>query len=142
MYQTSEYLKHGEIPEQITGRGLNLIGMFHLLKPEDFDGKLVLDVACGRSQLQHDLRTQGIGATVLGLDKRENVLHENLAMSGNPMQPILASGVKLPIAEKSVDIALSTYGPPLWLGKPDEVRMFLSEMKRVVKPGGFFLSSL
>lgn len=126
------------MPELVTGRGLNLIGLFHLLEPEDFEGKLVLDVACGKSQLQHDLRMQGIGATILGLDIREDALRENLAMSEHPIQPVLASGVKLPIAEKSVDIALSTYGPPLWLGNPDEVRMFLSEMKRVVKPGGFF----
>jgi len=57
----------------------------------------------------------------------------------NQSQPltIAANGEALPFADQSADTAYAMFSIPYWAKDANQVDTFLSEMRRVVRPGGY-----
>lgn len=93
--------------------------------------KKVLDVGCGDGQIARALAAQG--SEVLGIDPTE--LHISVARerAGGPMYEI-GSALHLPVEDSSQDAVVAC----LVFEHIDDVDTALSEVARVLKPGGQF----
>ncbi len=116
----------------LSGRTLHEVLSYHQLEPQQLAGKTVLDLGCGHSDLQRDLDDYGISARVLGIDGSvEQLQHPTRT------QKVLADiGDQLPVADRSVDIVLTTYALPMWAQTTEQISTFFGESKRVLKPKG------
>lgn len=105
-------------------------------------GHSVLDVCCGTGKLSIALAPLvGTKGQVIGLDFCENMLikaQENINYT--PYQPIIklmqGNALHLPFADNSFDCVTIGFG----LRNVSNIQAALSEMNRVVKPGGTVLS--
>lgn len=99
-----------------------------LLRP----GIKVLEIGCGRGTLVHRLRTQGID--VVGVETSATRIDEGGALYGQlPIEQI--SGTSLPFQDEQFDLVLSF---DVLEHIPDTERHLL-EVRRVLKPGGWYL---
>lgn len=91
----------------------------------------ILDVGCGDGQIARALAAQG--STVLGIDPTQ--LHIDIAKErgGGPKYQ-LGSALSLPVADSSQDAVVAC----LVFEHIDDVDTALSEVARVLKPGGQF----
>ena len=91
----------------------------------------ILDVGCGDGQIARALAAQG--STVLGIDPTQ--LHIDIAKErgGGPTY-LLGSALSLPVADSSQDAVVAC----LVFEHIDDVDTALSEVARVLKPGGQF----
>lgn len=94
--------------------------------------QLVLDVACGGGWMSRELAKPG--RTVIGLDISREALLRAAASSSGPW--VQADATKLPFADESLDAVCSAMG----LAVIEPASAFLSEVARVLKPGGVFAS--
>ncbi|MFH1683991.1 MAG: class I SAM-dependent methyltransferase [Candidatus Margulisiibacteriota bacterium] len=95
---------------------------------EFFKGKKVLEVGCSTGFIVSRLREE-FGAEAHGLDKNEKMI-------ANENEPFLHPGeaAELPFSDGSFDIVLSK--SLLDLLPPAELKAFMQEAFRVLKPGG------
>jgi ubiquinone/menaquinone biosynthesis C-methylase UbiE len=113
----------------------------------------ILDIGAGAQQeLARDAKAAGLRGHIisidpgLALDEEKDLSRINYSMDKayrmkgrNHSQPltIAANGEALPFADQSADAAYAMFSIPYWAKDATQVGTFLSEMGRVVKPGGY-----
>lgn len=101
-----------------------------------------IDVCCGTGMLSLELaKAAGPHGKVVGLDFCENMLvraRENVKKSplGDSIELVLGNAIDLPFEDNSFDCATIGFA----LRNVPDVEKTISEMKRVVKPGGKIVS--
>lgn len=97
------------------------------LKP----GNVVLDCACGPGDIAAKLVTACDGLTVVGLDiSREMILQADSRAGWSAVQGDIA---RLPVRTNSIDVVTGGYA----LRNAPSLGGFLSEVGRVLRPGGY-----
>jgi SAM-dependent methyltransferase len=104
-------------------------------------GRQLLEVGCGAAQCARWLRAEG--AAVLGIDLSAGQLrHARAALRQTPQRPVpqlaQADAARLPLRDRSVDIACSAYGAVPFV--PDSAAV-MREVARVLRPGGRWVFS-
>ena len=95
-------------------------------------GQRILEIGSGRGSLLHELRARGLDA--VGLETSADRIAEATARHGGlPIQQ--TSGVTLPYPDGTFDVVLSF---DVFEHIPDS-DAHLSEVRRVLKPGGWYL---
>lgn len=124
-----------EIPHLISARNVDEVLELHRLPPSALEGKVVLDLGCGYSDLEIDLRDRGVTSSVIGVDGSPEAL---LTEDGNErdITLIAANLTALPILDNSVDMVLATYSMPFYGRNRSDIKAFYKECQRVVKVGG------
>lgn len=89
---------------------------------------LVVDIGCGSGAMSRELEQPG--RTVIGLDLSSSELTAAAARSSGPW--VQADARALPFADNSVDAVVSALGLPVI----QPTTLWLSEVSRVLKPGG------
>jgi SAM-dependent methyltransferase len=107
-----------------------------LLKPEH----RFLDIGCGSASLLRVLSSRvAFEKPPVGIDASQAMLARGLAQArhdgGRPIEVAAATATKLPLANNLFDIATCSY--VIKHLDDGELRMFLMELLRVLKPGGF-----
>jgi SAM-dependent methyltransferase len=100
----------------------------------DLRGRRVLEVGCGAGQCARWLRGQG--ATVVGLDLSFRQLqhsHRLDGVTGTPVPVVCATATRIPLADRSFDLACSAFGALPFIA---DVEVVMSEVARVLRPGG------
>lgn len=121
------------IPDE--DRDIFEVARLHDLHIREFMGKTILNLGSGSGNLQADLDEEGIHATVISLDINAAALQEAAARP-TTNRLVVADAAHLPLRDESIDLAISTYGLPLWARNPDQLVRFFDECKRVIKVGG------
>lgn len=119
-------------PEGVDERTACLLG--------DVDGQRVLDLGCGAAQCARWLRSQGAQAIGLDLSMRQlqHARRIDDALSG--FVPVACgSATRLPFSDEAFDMACSAFGALPFLV---DAAAALSEVARVVRPGGGFVFSV
>lgn len=99
---------------------------------EELEGlKLILDVGCGDGQIARALAMQG--AEVLGVDPTQKHIDIARERGGGPSYQLGGASL-LPAADNSMDAVIAC----LVFEHIDEVEKAISEVARVLKPGGQF----
>lgn len=99
---------------------------------EELEGKkLILDVGCGEGQIARQLAAQG--AAVVGIDPTQRHIDVAIERGGGPSYR-LGSASHLPVEDESMDAVIAC----LVFEHIDEVDEAISEVARVLKPGGQF----
>jgi SAM-dependent methyltransferase len=113
-------------------------GDAHLLG--DVAERRVLEVGCGSAPCSRWLRTAGASPVALdlsgGMLARASDLNRS---SGIPVPLVQADAAALPFADASFDLACSAYGGLPFVA---DARAVLSEVRRVLRPGGRFVASV
>ncbi|MEZ8127772.1 malonyl-ACP O-methyltransferase BioC [Enterovibrio norvegicus] len=110
--------------------GHELMAMHH-----DWKGRHILDLGCGTGYFSAQLA--GKGASVIALDLSDRMLEKARDRCGDSLTYVSGDAEALPLASNSVDMAFSS----LALQWCKDLSVPLSELKRVVKPGGTILFS-
>ena len=98
-------------------------------------GARVLDLACGTGDITYEIATSGADAT--GLDVTIRMLElANAKRSGTPVHFLAGDMMALPFAAAQFDVVTSGYG----IRNVPTIQPALSEIHRVLRPGGLFLS--
>ena len=99
---------------------------------DGFRGATVLEISCGMGGgLAHLSRTLGIG-TAVALDRAMPGVRSAHGRFG--LSAVKADAVTLPVASRSVDVVLNVEASHVYWGDA-----FLSEVARVLRPGGRFV---
>jgi malonyl-CoA O-methyltransferase len=101
-----------------------------------FEPELVVDLGAGTGRLTGELKRQYKRATVVALDIAPGMLREAKRHFGlfRRFERVCADVRRLPFADASVDVAVSN----LMLQWCDDLDVALAEIRRVLKPDGFF----
>lgn len=98
-------------------------------------GARVLDLACGTGDITYEIAARGADAT--GLDVTIRMLElANAKRSGAPVHFLAGDMMALPFAAAQFDVVTSGYG----IRNVPTIQPALSEIHRVLRPGGLFLS--
>ena len=98
-------------------------------------GTRVLDLACGTGDITYEVAARGADAT--GLDVTIRMLELARAKrSGAPVHFLAGDMMALPFASQRFDVVTSGYG----IRNVPTIQPALSEIHRVLRPGGLFLS--
>ena len=105
----------------------------------EFAPRVVLDLGCGTGRVTRELKRRYPRALVIALDLAPGMLRE---ARGNQMlwrrfARLNADALRLPLAGSSVDLVFSS----LVLQWCEPLEQALAEVRRVLKPGGFFAFS-
>ena len=111
-------------------------------------GKLIADIGAGAKQ---EFARSVNGARVISVDpglalteeadliRLDRRIPQAYRLEGrrspHPLT-IAAEGHRLPLADHSVDSAYASFSLPMYANKLEDIPAFLSEVKRIVKPGG------
>ncbi len=116
-------------PEGLLESDARLLG-----DPRSLAGLDVLEVGCGAAQCSRWLARQG--ARVVGMDLSGGMLRRarQVDRSLGARTPLLqADAGRLPLADRSVDLACSAFGAVPFVEHPERVH---AEVARVLRPGG------
>lgn len=107
------------------------------LEPFDFDPAVILDLGAGTGRLTGELKRRYRRASVIALDLAPGMLREAARHQRflRRFERICADAARLPLQSASVDIVFSN----LMLQWCDPLDPALAEVRRVLKPQGFFL---
>ncbi len=96
----------------------------------------VLDLGCGTGEGARELKRRYRRAAVVALDIAPGMLREARRRSRpfRRIERVCADAYRLPLADDSIDLVFSNLLLQ-WCDAPDEV---LAEVRRVLRPGGFF----
>lgn len=110
-----------EVPENDP----RLMGLVRHLEP--LNGRLILDLGCGKGRFASRLADRG--ARVVGLDIAPGMLE-----GSHPLERIRASALRLPLADTSFDAVISV--EVIEHLPPTALEAMLAGARRVLKPGG------
>lgn len=100
------------------------------------DGKMILELGCGRAEITRALATEGHDRHICALEVDEIQHRANLAIDDLPnVEFIMAGAEKIPFADNSFDVVFmfkSLHHVPLPL-----MERALLEIRRVLRPGGY-----
>ncbi|CZF79276.1 Malonyl-[acyl-carrier protein] O-methyltransferase [Grimontia celer] len=99
----------------------------------DWQDKTVIDLGCGTGYFTKQMLA--LGADMVALDLSDKMLEQAKVRCGDSVNYISADAESLPLADNSVDVAFSS----LALQWCHDLSVPISELKRVVKPGGKIL---
>lgn len=97
---------------------------------------VVLDLACGDGVLLHQISNSGLNPqNLIGVDMSNGELEAaNKRLGASPVQFLEGRAQKIPLSSNSVDFVLCHMAFMLM----DEIEQVVSEIHRVLKPGGTF----
>ncbi len=109
------------------------------LEPFRFKPSVVLDLGAGTGRMTGELKRRYRHALVIALDLAPGMLREARRHQQffRRFERVCGDAMRLPIAQASVDIVVSSLMLQ-WCDPPDQV---FAEVRRVLKPGGFFAFS-
>lgn len=113
-------------PEGLDEADVRLLG--------DVRDRRVLEVGSGAGQCARWLRSQG--ATAVGLDLSLRQLQHSARIDGGTgmhVPVVCATATRIPLAERSFDLACSAFGALPFIA---DVEVVMSEVARVLRPGG------
>jgi demethylmenaquinone methyltransferase / 2-methoxy-6-polyprenyl-1,4-benzoquinol methylase len=99
-------------------------------------GMRLLDVACGTGDITYALARNGARAVGLDVTPRMIELARAKRHGGGPVAFVVGDMMTLPFADASFDVVTTGYG----IRNVPELEPALSEIGRVLRPGGLFLS--
>jgi malonyl-CoA O-methyltransferase len=101
-----------------------------------FDPRVVVDLGAGTGRLTRELKRRYRRSTVIALDSAPGMLREARRNNGlfKRFERVCADVRRLPFADGSVDLAVSN----LMLQWCDDLDVAFAEVRRVLKPDGFF----
>ncbi len=106
------------------------------LAPFNFKPQVVLDLGAGTGRWTGELKRLYRRALVIAMDLAPGMLHE--ARRHQPLfrrfERVCGDAMRLPLSDSSVDVIFSSLMLQ-WCEPPDEA---FAEIRRVLKPGGFF----
>lgn len=106
-----------------------------------YGAKTVVDIGCGVGRHALYLAEQGFDVTGVDLSPRGlDVAREAADGAGLPVDFKRGSFTDLPISDQSVDVALAWN--VIYHGDGEIARQALSEIRRVLRPGGFLLATM
>jgi ubiquinone/menaquinone biosynthesis C-methylase UbiE len=100
-------------------------------------GQRVLDLACGAGRHLEQLRKAGLQIT--GLDLSRRLLTEATTRPGLTGTLVRGDMRKLPFTDASFDGLVSFFTSFGYFSTPEEDRVVLTEMRRVLSPGAYFI---
>ncbi len=105
----------------------------------DFAPRVVLDLGCGTGRVTRELKRRYPRALVIALDIAPGMLREARRNQGlwRRFARLNADALQLPLAPSCVDLVFSS----LVLQWCEPLEQALAEVRRVVRPGGFFVFS-
>jgi demethylmenaquinone methyltransferase/2-methoxy-6-polyprenyl-1,4-benzoquinol methylase len=103
---------------------------------EPRSGAAALDLACGTGDIACALARRGARVTGLDLTHRMLQLAQVRRCSGQPLRFVTGDMMALPFADASFDLVTTGYG----IRNVPRIDPALSEIRRVLRPGGLFLS--
>ncbi len=96
---------------------------------------LTLDLACGAGRHMLELRRRGL--TAVGLDLSAALLRE--ARERDPTLPLVQGDMRhLPFADASFELVVNFFTSFGYFAEPEEDAWVLSEVRRVLRPGGSY----
>jgi len=109
------------------------------LEPFGFAPGVVLDLGCGTGRTTRELRRRYPRACVIGLDLAAGMLREarRHQWPWRRFARVCGDALRLPLQQGSVDLVLSN----LMLQWCEPLAAALAEVRRVLRPGGFFAFS-
>jgi malonyl-CoA O-methyltransferase len=109
------------------------------LAPFDFAPRVVLDLGCGTGRVTRELKRRYPRALVIALDLAPGMLREARRNQTlwRRFARLNADALRLPLAGSSVELVFSS----LVLQWCEPLEQALAEVRRVLKPGGFFAFS-
>jgi len=122
----------------LTSRGGGYYQAFFGLKPEDLEGKIILNLGSGYSDLQRDFEHLGFAVQVFNLDINYGEQIKNGVSFSVPGNSIRADFNRLPIKEDTIDICFSSWAISLIKNEKDFL-LTVSEVIKLLKPSGIFL---
>jgi len=138
----------GEIRQDSTERGgrergLELYEIYLGFKKEELEGKDVLDLGSGETEkFERELKEAGVSANVIPLNPDysagsfKNKLETTPGWQG---KTVAASAQEMPFKEESFDRIFALYSVTVFSHPflhPEEAKKWMSEIARVLKPGG------
>jgi SAM-dependent methyltransferase len=108
----------------------------------DLAGACVLDLACGTARFSAPVRSAG--ATYVGLDLSADLLRAAIAGGRRSSSSSLLRGDMrhVPLRSSGVDVVLSIFTSIGYFDDPADEARVLSEVSRVLRPGGRFIADL
>lgn len=105
----------------------------------NFQGKTVLDFGCGNGAQTKEFGNEGCRLIAVDVASEQLAMfRKNLAVCTDTILPVQYDGWRLPLRNESIDLALSY---EVLEHVPDE-SLALSEIHRVLRPGGDFVLSV
>ena len=105
------------------------------LKPEDLEGKKVLDIGAGLAEFAREAKKRNIDVTSL---EKDPSLWEDEGKPGQETPYIQGSATEMPIKDESFDYVVSKAAPPIISRNKEEVENVIKEAERILKEGGEF----
>lgn len=130
---SSHYESAAALQAQVSAELLERLGAF------DFRPHVVLDLGAGTGRVTRELKRRYRGALVVALDVAPGMLREarRHLSAWRRFERLCADAQRLPLKDASVDLVFSSLMLQ-WCEPLDEA---LAEVRRVLRPGGFFAFS-
>ncbi|MCI0750821.1 MAG: class I SAM-dependent methyltransferase [Flammeovirgaceae bacterium] len=112
--------------------------MYHYLASKtNLEGKTVLEVGSGRGGGARHISNYLKPASYIGMDLAQNAVDLANKLHAFPnLKFIQGSAEAIPLGDNSIDVIINVESSHAY----SSVEKFLSEVKRVLKPGGYFLT--
>lgn len=138
------YSRYAAIYDQTGQQRFSLLAwrrIAHRLADLGWEGRDVLELACGTGALAEQLAASGFA--VVAADRSRDMLLAALARGADPPFAVVRCDFRaLPFAPSRFDLVTCLYDSLNYLPDPDALTKTLREVERVLRPGGIFVFDL